>query len=127
MDYNNDFRYDLKVAQETERWLGELLGGMGSTIEVKDETAQSWKTGNAFVEFESRGKPSGIATTQADYQTIVCSTSPGGPRTAIITPTVIYRAAAAKAYREHRVVSGGDSNTSLGVLMPIRWLIPKGC
>ena len=38
MDYNADFRYDLKVGQAGEKLLAEMLGGTkGDTIEVKSE------------------------------------------------------------------------------------------
>ena len=64
MEFNNDFRYDLKIGQGAENFLGKLLEG--DNIEVKmDRIAH--KTGRIFVEYESRGKPSGISTTEADY------------------------------------------------------------
>ena len=36
-------------------------------IEVKSERGMWMKTGNICIEYESYGKPSGIATTEADY------------------------------------------------------------
>ena len=61
LQYNNNKDYDLFC---------ELLSGeqQGSkiTVEVKeDERAK--ETGNVVIEYESRGKPSGIATSKADF------------------------------------------------------------
>ena len=68
MEYNNDFRYDLKVGQLSEQMVGDLLSNR--TIEVKaDKIAK--RTGNVFVEYESRGKPSGISKTEAEFYCFV--------------------------------------------------------
>ena len=64
MNYNNDFRYDLKVGQAKEEELGNIFNS--STIEVKYDL-QALQTNNVYVEYFSRGKKSGIATSQADY------------------------------------------------------------
>ena len=63
MEYNSDFRYDLKIGQEYETLLSEVIE---STIEVKRDF-KCYDTGNLFVEYESRGKKSGISTTQAKW------------------------------------------------------------
>ena len=68
MDYNSDFRHDLEVGQLSEKFLADLLENR--TIEVKRDFLAA-KTGNVFVEYESRGKPSGIATSTADYWAFV--------------------------------------------------------
>jgi len=64
MQFNSDFRYDLKVGQLEEKWLAELL--QSKTLEVKRDFKAS-QTGRVFVEFFCRGKPSGVATTEADH------------------------------------------------------------
>ena len=64
MNYNNDFKYDLKVGQVKEEELGEIFNS--KTIEVKYDL-QAMKTGNVYIEYFSRGKASGISTSQADY------------------------------------------------------------
>ena len=64
MKFNSDFKYDLEVGQVEEKRLAQLLSG--ATIEVKRDFL-AHKTGNVFVEYESRGRPSGISTTQAQY------------------------------------------------------------
>ena len=55
---------DLLVGQVRERKLGELLEGKG--VEVKSDF-MAQRTGNVFVEYRSRGKLSGISTTEAEY------------------------------------------------------------
>lgn len=65
--HNNDKRFDLDLAygQVFEQKVAEILGQ--SKIEVKTEK-DKWKTtGNIVIEYESRNKPSGIITTDADY------------------------------------------------------------
>ena len=64
MQYNNDFKYDLKVGQAKEKELGDIIND--KTIEVKYDL-QSLSTGNVYVEYFSRGKPSGISTSDAEY------------------------------------------------------------
>ena len=64
---NNDKRFDLDLAygKVFEQKVAEILGQ--SKIEVKTEK-DKWKTtGNIVIEYESRNKPSGIITTDADY------------------------------------------------------------
>lgn len=65
--HNNDKRFDLDLAygQVFEKKVADILGN--SKIEVKTEK-DKWKTtGNIVIEYESRNKPSGIITTDADY------------------------------------------------------------
>lgn len=57
IELNNDYRYDIKVKLKT--------GGV-VLIEVKEDFMCK-KTGNVAVEFQCRGKPSGIARSEADY------------------------------------------------------------
>lgn len=67
MKFNNDKRFDLDLAygKVFEQKVAEILGQ--SKIEVKTEK-DKWKTtGNIVIEYESRNKPSGIVTTDADY------------------------------------------------------------
>jgi hypothetical protein len=56
---NNDNKYDLKMGNDENE----------ITYEIKTDVkcAPLFDTGNIFIEFESRGKPSGIQITQADW------------------------------------------------------------
>jgi hypothetical protein len=59
VDSNDDNRYDIKMLKNNKE----------VTYEVKTDVkcAPLFDTGNIFVEYESRGKASGISVTQADW------------------------------------------------------------
>ena len=68
MKFNNDFRFDLEVGKEGERLVDSIF--KSKRLEVKRDF---WigRTGNIAIEYESRGNPSGISTTQAEYWVII--------------------------------------------------------
>jgi|TARA_R100000482_G_C5127905_1_gene149903 hypothetical protein len=111
MQYNSDFKYDLEVGQAGERLLGEIIDG--NKIEVKYDL-KARTTTNVFVEYESRGKPSGIATTEADWYAFVLSES-----SIRLCRTKELKALCRKYIGTKRDVCGGDSNTSRGILLPL--------
>jgi len=115
LEYNNDFQYDLKVGQLQEKWLGDLLEGQ--TIEVKRDFMAS-QTGNVFVEFFCRGKPSGIATTKAQHWAFILS-----EETVVLLPTAKLKTLARQAHKNGRIICGGDSNASQGVLINVERLV----
>lgn len=115
MEYNSDFRYDLKVGQGAENFLGQLLEG--NTLEVKMDK-RAHQTGLIFVEFESRGKPSGIATSEADYWAYVIE-----GKGAVIVSKETMRKKVRQAIRIRGKLKGGDSNTSLGTLVAVKDLL----
>lgn len=113
MKYNNDFRHDLEVGQIGEKALGHLL--MNKKIEVKtDFKAQS--TGNVFVEYRSRGKNSGISTTEADYWCFIISKY----QLILIDTDKLKDISRANWHKKTR---GGDSNTSEGILIKTKDLL----
>lgn len=107
---NNDRRFDidLQYGQVYEKQVADML--QTSRIEVKTERGLWAKTGNIVIEFESRNKPSGIQTTEAEYWfhnleqdgKILCT---------LVFPTEVLRS----YIRTHMpsVVRGGDNYTSL--------------
>lgn len=113
MDYNSDFKYDLKVGQAKEEELGKIFDS--KKIEVKYDL-KALKTGNVFVEYESRNKPSGIATTQSDYYCFCFG------KTYHIIETSDLKDLCRKYVNTDRNVKGGDNDTSKGVLLPIKEL-----
>ena len=62
--YQPDWDVKLDQGVAAERRFIDLVGG--STYEVKRD-GYAWKTGLFYIEYENRGKPSGIMTTRADY------------------------------------------------------------
>ena len=110
MKYNNDFKHDLEVGQTFENQLGELLN---KKIEVKRDF-RCLETKNVFVEYESRNKPSGIATSEADYYCFWFSDVH-----CVIIKTDKLKEHCRKWIGTNKDVLGGDNNTSKGILLPI--------
>ena len=114
MKHNNDFRYDLEVGQIKEKELAGIFEG--KKIEVKYDL-QALKTGNVYVEYESRGRPSGISTSEADYYCYCI-----GYTFHLLTSKDL-KERCRKYLGTDREKLGGDSNTSKGILLPIIELI----
>tara|TARA_R110000803_G_C11863315_1_gene307456 strand:+ start:297 stop:641 length:345 start_codon:yes stop_codon:yes gene_type:complete len=110
MNYNNDFKYDLKIGQAKEKELGDIFND--KTIEVKFDL-QALKTGNVYVEYFSRGKLSGISKSIADYYCFCFG------ETYHIIETSILKNRCRKYLNTSRDKKGGDNNTSKGVLLPL--------
>lgn len=132
MEYNNDFKYDLALGQLGEGWLGHLLSS--KTIEVKFDFG-CYRTGNFYIEYESRGKLSGLATTQADYWFLIAASEKGQRLKtdmtdidgsdvlhAILIPTERLKYLC-KTKHYKTAVAGGDNNTSLGILIKAKELL----
>lgn len=115
MKYNSDFRYDLRRGQEAEKWLGGILEA--NDIEVKRDF-KAKKTKRLFIEYRCRGKDSGIMTSEADYWAFVLD---GG--LVIMLPTKTVKNITLQAIERKKVISGGDSNLSLGALVDLRDLV----
>ena len=115
MNFNNDFRYDLEVGQEGERLVDALF--KSKRIEVKRD---SWvgRTGNIAIEYESRGKPSGIATSEAEYWIIIFSRE-YEDKVMLVLETKRLKEVARKYLKDGSVKYMGDSNTSKAVLIPL--------
>jgi hypothetical protein len=68
--FGRDGKFDLQLghALVDERRLGLIFtSGIIEKIELKSETWQWERTGNICIEYKRNGKPSGIATTEADH------------------------------------------------------------
>ena len=113
MNYNNDFKYDLKVGHVKEEELGNILNS--STIEVKYDL-KALKTGNVYVEYFSRGKQSGISKSKADYYCFAFG------ETFHLIKTSDLKDRCRKYLNTDRDRVGGDDNTSKGILLPIKEL-----
>jgi len=120
MKYNSDFKYDLLTSGlKGETWIHRLLED--KKIEVKNEEKMSFLTGNIYIEYQCRGKNSGLATSEADYyafklaheRAIIISTSE-------LKEKVKELVKSGKAFAN---IKGGDSDLSLGVLVKIKDLL----
>ena len=115
MKFNSDFRYDLEVGQVAEAGLADTFEN--KKIEVKRDL-KAKETGNIFIEYESRGKPSGLASTQSDFYCFVVEDLH------IMLPTSQLKDIARSYIGTGRDVRGGDNNTSKGILLRLKDLIP---
>ena len=112
-----------KYEPSDDRWFKASypIFAKGKKVEVKTDR-MTHKTGNVFIEYESRGKPSGIATTDADYW--VYRIDEVG--FAIIFEVEILKVKLRKYYTDGIYLkNGGDNDTSKGFLVPIIQLFKK--
>lgn len=118
--HNNDKRFDLDLAygQVFEKKVADILGN--SKIEVKTEKDKWQTTGNIVIEYESRGKPSGIITTQSDYWLHNCAVGSD------IVFSILLPVAGLRRYiaqNNPRSVRGGDDMTSKLYLIKLTDLV----
>jgi len=64
-DDRKKFDIDLEYGKVREKQVADML--QDKKIEVKSERGMWQNTGNIAIEYESYGKPSGIAATESDY------------------------------------------------------------
>ena len=99
LEFNDTNEYDLLVKKES----GEMV-----TFEIKEDFLCG-ETGNTVVEYECRGKPSGIAVTKADYYIYKMHTKQGIRYIFHKTKDIIKMIDDEKYIR---VVNGGDKNSN---------------
>ena len=125
MQHNNDFKYDLKLGQEGESIMARLLAD--TTVEVKTDWIAA-RTGNVYIEYQSRGKASGLAITQARFWAYIILKE-NTPRDSFnvdaIQDILFFKVEKIKDVcrnwlKTNPPKKGGDSNTSLGCLIPIK-------
>ena len=109
------FDLDLRHGEAREDALVYIL--LKARVECKSDS-QCKTTGNVFLEYKLKGKPSGLSVTTADWWAIEYDTDSW-----LIMPTWRLKEAAKKAYKAGKVVRGGDCDQSEGVLIPIEWLV----
>lgn len=118
MNYNSDFKFDLQIGQIAEREIADIFSS--KKIEVKtDFMAQ--ETGNVAIEFQSRGKPSGIAVTQADYYAY-CLPLANFQNIIIFLEINELKRMAREYWSKGNIKKMGDENTSVSVLIPLNKL-----
>ena len=112
------FDLDLKYGQIREDKIAEMF--TDKKIEVKSERGMWMKTGIICIEYQSYGKPSGIANTEADYwfhnlcigDDIFCTLIFDVPKLKKLIEKLDFK----------KSVSGGDHNASRMWLVNIRKL-----
>jgi hypothetical protein len=132
IEQNHDWRYDLKVGQEGENVLSKMLRGSNDdyTVEVKLDSI-AHKTGNFYIEYQSRGKDSGLKTTRADYYALMTM-----DKSFVMMVRTEHLKQALKSWQRKCVARkldpdrtwrkrGGDNKTSVGMLVPVRELVDE--
>ena len=123
MRHKGNFDLDLKLGQIAEEEVKRLLVGrnhLGESvkIEVKDDMKMS-ETGNIYVEYEYKGQPSGLKTTDADEWWITSSNH--GHMLSIVVTVSYFKSMINALVKEGVAImkSGGDNDTSRGVIVPL--------
>jgi hypothetical protein len=104
------FDIDLAYGKQKEHRFSEIAH---SRIEVKSDR-QARKTGNVYVEYESRGKPGGIEATDADFWAQEVDDD-----VFIIMPVERMKELVRRRLDKYGPTLGGDGHTSKGVLLRI--------
>ena len=124
MNYNYNFKYDLEWGQVGENTVAEIV--TGDKTEVKSERDRWMTSGNHYVEYKSRGKSSGIMTTEAKWWSVNFFNPDTDKFCFNITISVEDLRKLMKNGHKNKnwkKIPGGDDNTSMGILVPIMALI----
>ena len=121
MKGNKKFDIDLKYGQIREQKVKEMFSKC--QIEVKSERSWWKKTGNIAIEYEYRGKPSGIYATTSDYWFHRLE----GDRDEFCT--LVFKTSILKGivdkYKDKLTKNVGDNKASKCVLIPIKDIFNK--
>jgi hypothetical protein len=110
------FKEDLKIGQKAEGKLATLLRDVGGDVEVKSDQ-RGHLTHNIYVEYAFKGKPSGIATSEAHWWAYEVQ-----GRYYLLRIEDL-RKLVERAKLEGRTRRGGDYNLTDGALVPMEWLV----
>jgi len=110
------FDLDLKYGLVKEKIVADML--QDKKIEVKSERGMWLKTGNIAIEYESYGKPSGIAATESDYWFHNLCVDEDVYATLVFKTDMLKRIV--EQTTNKKTVSGGDYNASKMYLINIQ-------
>ena len=117
------FDIDLKYGQIREKRVADLF--KGGKVEVKTERSWWRKTGNIAVEYEYRGKPSGIDKTEAKWWFHILELKSKE------YSMLVFRVARLKKivnkYKKTHTKEIGDYRASKCVVIPIKELFTEKC
>ena len=114
--YCKGFDLDLEFGKMGEEFTQQVFEG-NSKVEVKTERNMWRKTGNIAIEYECRGKKSGISVTQADWWCHVLADDEE-VNAMLMVPTDKMKSLARKYFKTKKM--GGDDKQSKFVLIPLR-------
>jgi hypothetical protein len=125
MKLNNtsQFDIDLKYGQIREKRVADLLGK--EQVEIKTERSWWRKTGNLAIEYEYRGKPSGIDKTGAKWWFHILELDK--KEHCILVFRVSRLKKIVNKYKKTHTKSIGDYRASKCVVIPIKELFKESC
>jgi hypothetical protein len=98
LKFNHDNRYDLLIERKGKKY----------TVEIKEDFTCKY-TGNVGVEYECRGKPSGISVSKADFYVYKLHTYKG-IQIYMLKTNILKKMIKDKVY--YRIVNGGDRGSN---------------
>ena len=123
LNKTSTFDIDLKYGQIREKRVAELL--KSGKVEVKTERSWWRKTGNVAIEYEFRGKPSGIEKTESKWWFHIL-----GLKSKEYS-MLVFRVARLKKivnkYKKTHTKEIGDYRASKCVVIPIKELFTEKC
>jgi len=123
LNKTSTFDIDLKYGQIREKRVADLF--KGGKVEVKTERSWGRKTGNIAVEYEFRGKPSGIDKTEAKWWFQVLELN--GKEYCMIVFRVSRLKKIVAKYKKTHTKDIGDYRASKCVVIPIKELYTEKC
>jgi len=117
-----NFGFDLAEGEIAEDLVRELLSGKRGSIEIKRDTIVS-ESGNIAVEWECRGKPSGIRVTTAMWWAFVLTGEKYQDEIVIMVLTERLKAMCDWHIKKGKSVDGGDDKESKMVLLDLGRLL----
>jgi hypothetical protein len=114
--FSNEYNWDidLEFGKVGERRLNDIFAN--EKIEVKRDRI-AMRTGNMAIEYMQQGRPSGIATTEADYWCYIF-TNGDDDAVYVIIPTDRLKEIAREQYKLGNIKHCGD-NKNVIVLVPV--------
>ena len=112
------FDLDLSYGKVREQQVADML--QDKKIEVKSERGMWQKTGNIAIEYQSYGKPSGIAATESEYWFHNLCIGKDTYATLVFKTEVLRKIIDSLDYKKS--VSGGDHNASKMFLVNLQKL-----
>ena len=120
-EFNNDFRYDVIFRIKSNN-TGKNAITKTLKIEIKEDFMCA-ETGNVIVEFECRGKPSGISTTQSHLYIYVIHMPNGTLSYRMLKTASLKKMIIDKKY--FRIVYGGGDGNSTNYLFKLETFLKE--
>ena len=98
---------------------------MGGKVEIKTERSWWRKTGNIAIEYEFRGKPSGVEKTESKWWFHILELN--GKEHCMLVFRVARLKKIVKKYKKTHTKEIGDYRASKCVVLPIKELFTEGC